>query len=316
MFAAVATGKVKGGDGSAIRPDVEAAIDALGRFHSDPRVFPLIQGIIDSPLPVDTKELSAEDRYRACLRALSAAGLGKSDAVVNYVSAHVQAARFPWGETALRWLFTENQWDKEKLRALIEEVLSKPGHRAFGEALNLYSDIVEKQVAGARFAAIAGDEKYSAIERKRAKNVRENIFENPFLGLEVREGESSSSDGLTPLETVIFTNISPQEITLPVSSVEELLIIRVVSDKGVVTPLKPIQHKEAGKLTFKPGEHAEIHNVKWWEWLDLAGMNLEGWYDVSFQARTPGLWEVPAKTNWSTIIEGKKFGKVIEAASK
>lgn len=290
---AVATGKVKGGQGASI-DGIDSAIQALSRFPQDKRLFPVVKEIIESLPRQDSDVLRPGYRYQTCLETLSAAMKASNIRAEcwTYVSDQVRDPKFPWSGEALSWLLRPYQFDMERLKPLVDFVLSEPDHPALNAAVIGYRQIVEKGEAGIKLRSIAADERYPKSTRDNAKQAMMQLFPNPFVSLKVVEGRSSDKQ-LPPIKLAEITNIAPQAITFPVSSAVELLIVEVKSEEGEICPMKRPPAKTNGQLRLEPGEKIEIKDVEWWQLVDWDRLPQSKHFVVSFGAASPGLWEIP-----------------------
>jgi hypothetical protein len=145
---------------------------------------------------------------------------------------------------------------------------------------------------------------------------REGLFVNPFITIKVERTERPG-DGLIPVLSVKLTNISPQAITLNADQPEDLLVVRVTTQDGKEMPVKNGNAAPSGTLSFKPGEQVDLKDVKWWKRLeDGAVLEPHNSYWVSFEARSPGLWEVTAKGGGLWGIEGEEILKEMRSAKR
>lgn len=322
--AAVATGEVKGSQGSSMGGN--SGIASLERFSSDERLFPVLKKVIASLLKqANSKNLRPDDdesrlrvlgldnEYEACLKAL-AKTIGRTTSPEKawvYVVGQVNDLKFPWGGVALDWLVHqfEGRWREEKI--LAEKLLSQPDHPAFGAALGVYAKLAEKDEAGLRLDAISNDKRYSNGARGRAREIREELFPNPYLRVSIEHGEPFAKT-LQPLKSVTIANISPQTLTLPVDKAEDLIFVHMAGNDAVGNQM-PVAG--SGQLHLKPGEKIVLHEVAWWHGIDPAKVNQseKGPFgdekkslSFIFHAATPGLWDIPANAgSWISVDQDK-----------
>lgn len=315
--AAVATGKVHGGQGASIDARGDA-IRGLERFPTDKRLFSVVKEMIERvKASVKSESDRRGDTYTQCLAPLRlASGPSLSrDEVWDYVNGHLHDTSFPWRSNALEWMLRTFEWEKDKLKPVIEEVLSAKGHPAFGPAAFAYAKVVEKHEAGAKLAAIESDKERSEADRQLAKQARETLFPNPYLSIKAESGEPLGNDGdVAPLKKVTISNIAPQTITLPVAKAEALLVIEIseASDNALLNSRQYFIDNEKGSLSIEPGKGVVIQDVKWWEVLRGQPIKPDSYYNVRFLARTPTLWSVPTQPNWGWAPKGEKILKALE----
>jgi hypothetical protein len=316
-IAAVATGKVQGGQGS-MMGGVEGAIRALERFPTEKELFTVVKEVVAG---LRVRKTDAPERngyaYKECLSPLQKA-VGHSlsrDELWNYVNGHLQDKSFPWRAEAMEWMSRAFEWDKERLKPVIEAILSTPDHPALWEAAVAYPKVVEKSDAGVRLAALANDADRSENDRRKVRWAWEAMFPNPFLTIEALAGEPLGRDGdVAPLKTVTITNISPQHITLPFAKPESLLLVEFDKHVEGVNPghERFSLSDEPGRLTIKAGQGIVLHDVRWWSALKGQHIEPDPLYSVNFLVRSPGLWEVPTRTHWGWMPAGAKVLKAIE----
>ncbi|HEY1052014.1 MAG TPA: hypothetical protein VGE39_19725 [Prosthecobacter sp.] len=320
-IAAVATGRVQGGQGASINERYEA-IHALGRFSTDKRLFPVVKEVITLLLADKTGEPHRGGHvYTQCLASLWHEGHSNlhRQELWGYVSGQLRDPAFPWRAEALEWLVRAFEWEKPRLQPVIEEVLATASHPALAVALYSYPKVVEKSVAGLRLAALANDSSRPAEDRQLARRAWETLFPNPYLLIQAQSGGSSENKGsLPPLKMVTFTNISPQAITFPFARPEALLLVEVSkllkSGEQAQGPKRLSISDEPGSFTIPAGQSVVIKNVTWWNPLRGQAIDPACSYNVHFLARTPGLWEVPARTNWSWSPSGDEVLKTLGLA--
>ncbi len=312
--AAVATGKVKGGQGASI-DGLDDALWGLTRFSQERELFPVIKEVISNLAMSSDPAAALTHRYSSCLKILEKA-MARSirpEACFEYVTAQVQDAAFPWKNEALSWLIESFVWERNKLKPLIGSVLKKPGHPAMRAAVYGYAKVFTKPEAGVKLAAMSADVSYTPSDQQLARDAREELFKNPFLGIDFKWGEPIGNDGEpAPLAVATIMNISPQTITLPVADAGSLLVISLRKEQGVETLTPALPEVKAGKLELPPGGVVEFRNFKWWTRLDPATIQSEEYYLVSFQASSPGLWEVGAKPGRSSGLKGEKILNAIK----
>lgn len=315
--AAVATGKLKGGQGASIN-GMEDAVRGLERFADDARLFPVIQEVI--------RRLVAENAvkpdehgylYLQCLAPLKA-GTGQSPSRIelwNYVNEQLHDERFPWRSKALEWMVSAFEWEKDRLKSVMEEVLATPAHPALRTAAFSYHKAVENPKAALRLAEIAKDSSRPEDDRDLARQAWEALFPNPFLSIKAESGEAwGDGNNLALLKKVTITNISPQAVTFPVGKPEALLGVEIgkLVNHGEQSNKRHFMSEEPGSLTLQAGQSVAIHDVKWWEALQSEPIDAAASYSVYFVARSPGLWEVPARSGWGWLAEGSKIVKTID----
>lgn len=308
--AAVATGEIKGSQGSSMGSN--SGIAALERFSDEERLFPVLKKVVANLLRHPSQEHSDTD-YDDCLRVL-AKTMGRTvsaQEAFDYVVGQVNDPEFPWSGAALDWLVLrfDGKWREEK--ALAENVLSKPGHRALRSAMHAYAKLAEKDEAGLRLEAIANDKHYSEADRDRAREIREKLFPNPYLRVSIEHGEPFAKK-LQPLKSVTIANISPQTLTLPVKKAEDLIFVRMVGNQAGGTRMPSAG---SGQLHLKPGEIIVLHEVAWWHGIDPAKVNkgepgpfgdARASLSFIFHAATPGLWDIPAAAgSWISVDRDK-----------
>ncbi len=318
--AAVATGRVKGGQGASI-DGMGDAIRALGRFPQEMRLFVVVQEVVSRV--IKERGTNPQDRgetYASCLAPLqNAVGYSLSrEELWNYLNGHLNDPDFPWRASSLEWMCKVFAWDK-RIAPVLETVVSTSGHPAMWVAAHAFDKVIEKGEAGRRLASIESDQSRPARDRNTARHAREALFPNPFLSIKAEAGEPLGNDGdAASLKRVTFTNISPQKITLPVSSADALLVIEVVesSESEQVYSVRLVNEAKPGSLTLEPGESTSIQNVRWWDRLDRNHIKPQAYYSVAFLARTPGLWDIPTRPAWSWSLKGEKILKAIDLAKE
>ncbi|WP_395739987.1 hypothetical protein [Prosthecobacter sp.] len=333
--AAVAMGEVEGSQGTSVRRN--NGIDALRRFPLEKELFPVLKKVVANL----RKEAESEhrgsddesrvrfairdDHYQSCLRTLADAvklSLGQEE-VWPYVAGLVNDPQFPWSAVTMEWVvnnFGDEILDekRQEKRALVESVLARPDHQALASALKVYGKVADKEEAGLRLEEISKDPHYSAEARTAAREAREKLFPNPYLQISFENG-SSFAGQLPRLKSVTLVNISPQRITLPVKRAEDLISVHVRGHDELSTHASAAG---AGQMKLKPGEKIVLHDVSWWRGIDPAKVGksdhdpfAEGEEPLSFilQADTPGLWEIPAATEFSMSVHRDDLLKALEA---
>ena len=316
--AAVATGKVKGGQGASI-DGMDDALRGLGRHLREKELFSVIKQIISKLAKTPDPEPRLAFRYSGCLQILGNAMQTslEPEKCWEYVMGQVRDETFPWRNEALDWLVVAFSWQKDRLKPLIESVLAKPGHPAMRAAAFCYAKAVPKHAAGIRLESISNDATYPPSDRQLVREAREGLYENPFLGIDAVAGDAIGPDGdVAPLKTVTITNISPQPVNLPVAEAADLLVICLRQERSAEILTPAVLAVKAGKLELPPGGTVELHDFKWWTRLDPGMIKPDEYYSGSFQATSPGLWEVKAKPNWSWGFKGEKILKAINLEQK
>lgn len=312
----VAMGKVQGGQGS-ILDGVSCALNELERFPNEKDFLPVLKKIIAKLAAESATNRLGEYNFEACLRGLAKANGHSIDPkeCLDFVSSQVQKPNFPWSNIALAWLIRNFAWNAKSIQPLVESVLSQPGHAAMQSAVYGYTELMGKQNAGQRLKAMLEDNAYSGTERNMAREVRERIFVNPYLEIKTEWGQMSETDHrLNPLKFVTVTNISPQEITLPAPSANAVLLVSLVSSEGRLERIELSGGEKSGPIHLKPNEKIELRDFKWWEHMSAEKIRADEKYEVSFEASSPGLWEIPAKTHSSSSIEGARLLAAIRSS--
>ncbi len=316
--AAVATGKVKEGPGNSTAT-MEAALHGLARFPGEPEIFPVIKKVIANLAKSPEPGPGQAYIYTMCLKILEKAmeRSVRPETCWGYAALQVQDAAFPWRNEALHWLIEAFPWERNRLKPVMESVLKKPGHPAIRAAAYGYAKVFTLSEAGLKLAAVAADANYPASDQQLARDAREALFKNPFLSIDFKWGEPIGSDGEpAPLAVAAITNISPQAITFPVGDAGSLLVISVRVEQGVETLTPMIAEAKTGQMELPPGGVVEFRDFKWWTRLDPNTIKPDKYYSVSFQAASPGLWDVRAKPNGASSLKGDKILKAIELEQK
>lgn len=173
--AAVATGEVKGSQGSSLGDNM--AIPELERFAGDPRMYPVLKRAVARLVEQQKKHQGRYD-FQACLKVLGKAkGVSVSSRECwDYVAGFVNDPHFPWSDEALDWLQRSYPENREPLRVMMGTVLSTPGHRAMREAMYNYAAVGGRQSALQKLDAIAEGKTYSSEERELAADVKETLL--------------------------------------------------------------------------------------------------------------------------------------------
>jgi len=311
--AAVATGKIKGGDGASIN-GLGDAIRGLGRFKGDARLLPVVKEVIarvvtgNAVKPDDSGLL-----YTDCLAALKDTSQSREE-LWSYVNGQLHDKSFPWRPNALEWLVSAFEWEKDRLRPVIEEVLATPEHPALGKAMSAYSKVVEKPVAALRLAEMAKSPSRPDKDRRLAQRAYEALFFNPFLSVHAEAGKAEDWERRLPsLKKVTITNISPQTITFPVGKPEALFGVELgKSVSGGEQIQRHFMSDEPGSLTLQAGQSVVINDVRWWEALREVPIDAAAHYSIHFTARAPGVWEVPAQSGWGWLSEGSQIIRTLD----
>jgi hypothetical protein len=318
--AAVATGRVQGGQGASIN-GMGDAISALERFPTHRRLFSVVKEVIGR---LQSEKATEPDQrgyiYAQCLTPLqNAVGYSLTrDELWDYVNLQLHDDSFPWRSNALEWMIRAFESDTDKLKPVLEEVLSAKGHPALSAAAFAYAKVVEKHEAGLRLAAIENNQERSAPDRDTARRARESLFPNPYLAINAEAGEPLGNHGdVAPLKKVTMTNISPQAISLPVARPEALLLIELneTNERGKQGELRYNRFfidNANGSLVIEAGQQVFIRDVKWWEALRGQPINPASFYNVRFLARSPTLWNIPTELGWGWGIKGDKIIKALE----
>jgi hypothetical protein len=202
------------------------------------------------------------------------------------------------------------------MRHEVEAVLADPAHPGLGFAIEGCLEVIVKPQALQWLRAIATDPRYKDRDRKYAIATGEKILANPFLAVAVNYGTFFGRLGkgrLVAPETITITNISSQEISLAVATAEELLTAKIIDDDPsnaeqsfplIPEKLDPGVAALSGTLKLKPGEHLIVRDFPWWDHLEPYSMEPDYHYRVLIHARTPGLWEIPAKDGLGDFVAG------------
>lgn len=299
---AVATGKVVGGQGAGME-EMNAGMEALSRFPDEDGLFDVIKKCVSN---LSSDDNWGDHHYRSCLEAL----YGTSGRTVSpqdswdYVFGHASDPDFKWAGVALDWLVNHFPARTQELEKLVEQILSKPSHRALRSALHHYPKIGDKSEVGKKLLSILADQAYSEEVHEAAREVREEFFENPFLEIHAETGASFSEPSPPVLEVTIY-NISPQEITLPAAKVQDLLCYRLVSSGANLDVKADAETAPTGNLTLRHGESITVKNVRWWEKIDPTTLRDDASYMLITKVATPGLWDVHAKNGSWPSYDGK-----------
>ncbi len=312
--AAVATGKVKGGQRASI-DGLQDALEGLARFPNESETFPVIKEVIANLARNSEPGPAQAYYYTRCLKILKKAMNSsiRPETCWGYAALQVEDTAFPWRNEALDWLVETFPWERNRLKPVMESVLKKPGHPAMRAAAYGYAKVFTLPEAGLKLAAMTADANYPASDQQLARDAREALYKNPFLSIDFKWGEPIGSDGEpAPLMLATITNISPQAITLPVGDAGSLLVISVRIEQGVET-LTPVNAEtRAGQLELPPGGVVEFRDFKWWTRLNPNTIKPDDYYYVSFQAASPGLWDVRAKPGGSSSFKGDKILQAIK----
>ena len=313
--AAVATGEVKGSQGSSMGGN--SGIRALQRFVDEETLFPVLKKVV-AHLLMHPNEEHSHTEYDDCLGVL-AKTMGRTvspQEAFDYVVGHVNDPKFPWSGLAMDWLVLHFERKWREMKDVAEKVLSQPEHKALRSALHAYSKLAEKDEAGLRLETISKDKRYPKDLRDYASMIRDKLFVNPYLRVQI-EQDDPFVDVLQPLKAVTIVNISPQTISLPVEKAEDLIFVRMVGNDegGTREPVAGL-----GQIQLKPGEKIVLHDVPWWRGIDPAKLKkdkkdpFEGEkpsFSFILHAATPGLWNVPAEGQWISV-DGDKLLKVLQ----
>jgi hypothetical protein len=301
--AAVATGKVVGGQGSA--GGRSTAIAALRRFPTDKRVFPLLKEIVDQ-LP-DLEPREANLRYGAVLEAWKSAEAEfderwrfLADPIRHHTS--ISPAQALLALIYLPFSPADGQDTYQRnLRQLTDEILADPSHPALLVALNYCSKVFDKAGASLRLSQIMKDKRYGEAQREAARSSRERLLANPFIQVEMRNGDIVGGGKPTPLKWLKISNTSPRTVTLG----ENALVVEItVNEKKLPLRTSPFQLWLHGHpLTLKVGESVEWKNLTWWELVDPSCLKKGEYLSANFSVQIPELWEIPARPDYQFTNE-------------
>ena len=314
--AAVATGKTQGGQGASIN-GLADAVRGLRRFKDDVRLFPTVKEVVLKLVAENAVKPGNNGYiYTDCLTTLRVLANHPqfNEELFNYVNGQLHDKSFPWRRRALEWLVSVFEWDTNKLRPVIEEILTTPSHPALHASAFAYQKVVGKSEAGTLLAQIANDPTRPEDDRNLARLAREGVFPNPYPSVKAKSGEAWGNEGLTLLKEVTITNSSPQAITFPVGKPEALLGVEIskVINQAVSNSQRYFMSDEAGSLTLQAGESVVIKDVKWWEMLRQVPIDDASDYNIHIIARTPGLWEVPVQSGWGWVLRGSQIVKTLD----